>query len=268
MDDSMAVMDPSFDPRFQPVMLFYPDGTNVSFSVNDITTVHVQNIQQAVVFATQIGACGIIAILMLLLTRSEKRKTFLFGCNLAALLTVVIRSVFQISNLIGPWNETYTFFAYDYSDISLSARYESIAGAVFALLLQMLVQLSLILQVRVVFAGNAHLNVAITLLTTFISLLSVGFYFVVVVENARAMMVMGVYSIGWVYATAKASFAASISIFSLIFVLKLGLAIRKRRILGLKSFGPMQIIFAMGCQTMILPGKFSFHPPIQLRCRF
>lgn len=45
----------------------------------------------------------------------------------------------------------------------------------------------------------------------------------------------------------------TIAIFSAIFVTKLGFAIHLRRKLNMKQFGPMQIIFVMGCQTLCIP---------------
>jgi len=49
---------------------------------------------------------------------------------------------------------------------------------------------------------------------------------------------------------------ATIALFSAIFVTKLGFAIHLRRKLNMKQFGPMQIIFVMGCQTLCIPRKF------------
>jgi pheromone alpha factor receptor len=54
------------------------------------------------------------------------------------------------------------------------------------------------------------------------------------------------------------TFVVSICISAIIFCSKLFFAIRLRHSLGMKQFGSMQIIFVMGCQTMISPCKF-FH---------
>lgn len=58
----------------------------------------------------------------------------------------------------------------------------------------------------------------------------------------------------------KILFAFNICFFTSIFNFKLWIAIRRREALGLPSFGPLQIIFIMGCQTMIVPGEFR--PPL------
>jgi pheromone alpha factor receptor len=51
--------------------------------------------------------------------------------------------------------------------------------------------------------------------------------------------------------------AVSIWMFSCVFTYKLGHAIIQRRRLNMPQFGPMQIVFIMGCQTMFVPGTFA-----------
>ena len=50
--------------------------------------------------------------------------------------------------------------------------------------------------------------------------------------------------------------SVSIWVFSCVFTYKLGYAIYQRRRLNMPQFGPMQIVFIMGCQTMFIPGTF------------
>ena len=52
--------------------------------------------------------------------------------------------------------------------------------------------------------------------------------------------------------------AMSICWFCAVFVGKLGMSIRERRRLGVGQWGPTQIIFVMGCQTLVVPGMFQF----------
>ncbi|KAI9663641.1 MAG: hypothetical protein M1821_007131 [Bathelium mastoideum] len=90
-----------------------------------------------------------------------------------------------------------------------------------------------------------------------VSLLAIGFQFADMVLNARQIMTQETGSADNMIASAtNITVTISICYLSLVFVLKLGYAIVERRKLGLKQFGPMQIIFIMGCQTLIVPGRF------------
>ena len=64
---------------------------------------------------------------------------------------------------------------------------------------------------------------------------------------------------------ANIALMVNITFFSIIFCTKLAHAILQRRKMGMKQFGPMQIIFVMGCQTLVIPGEFrSSCPPPNL----
>ncbi len=47
----------------------------------------------------------------------------------------------------------------------------------------------------------------------------------------------------------------SVCVFCAMFVAKLGVAMKERKKLGIKQFGPMRVLFIMGCQTMFIPSK-------------
>jgi pheromone alpha factor receptor len=234
--------------------MYYPDGSNLTVSLSEFNQAHQDSIQFCVIFATQIGACGILLLLVALLTQPEKRRTLLFTTNCLALVAVIVRSVLQILYYLGPFFDTYSYIAYDWSSVPLSARRVQVAGGAMGLALQFLIEMSLILQVRVVYASSPKTNLVMTLVSSVFALTAVSFFFTVVVQNSRAIMALDYYNGGWIYTTSKALFTATICFYSLIFVIKLGLAIHQRRVLGLRAFGPLQIIFTMGCQTMILPG--------------
>jgi pheromone alpha factor receptor len=52
--------------------------------------------------------------------------------------------------------------------------------------------------------------------------------------------------------------AVAVWVYAVIFTWKLGVAIVQRRRMRMTQFGPMQIIFIMGCQTLIVPGMSSY----------
>jgi pheromone alpha factor receptor len=255
-DDPYAPGGPLFDPHSQNVTLYYPDASFIDVSLAEFTFVNYQAIRLVTVFATQVGACIVLSVLLALLTRPEKRRTLLFWVNLLALLFVVIRSLLQIMFFVSSWYDAYSYMAWDWTDVPLSDRATSVAASTSALMLEICVEISLLLQVRVVFQSNPRAKWIVTAATSLLAATAVAFFAAATVRNARVVLAAGTYTDDWVYRVAKATFAASICLFSAIFVAKLGLAIRQRRILGLQKFGPLQIVFVMGCQTMIIPGTF------------
>jgi pheromone alpha factor receptor len=252
---------PAFNPHSQPITIYYRDGTNLTLALSDFNTANHAGLVYCSIFAAQIGACVVLLSIVGLLTSQEKRRTLLFACNILALVTVIFRSALSMDYYLGPFYDAYRFMSGDMSDIPSGARYSQIAATTGSLLLKSVVQFSLILQLRVVYASSPKLNLIMTLGTSIVALTEIALFFKVTVESAMKIMEpgVGVYYGDWTYPAAKAVFAFSICLFCFIFVLKLGYAIRRRRILGLRAFGPLQIIFTVGCQTMIIPGMW-FYP--------
>ena len=244
-----------FNPHTQDITIFYPDGTPLIISLAEIDTVNLQSIKLAVVFASQIGACTILLFLLLALTRAEKRMAPIFIFNSFALALVIIRSVLQILYFTGGWYSFFAFYAYYFDDVPRRDYAISIAAPVMALLLHICIMVSLVLQVRVVYSSNPRVRQVMTVVSVLIALTSIGFFFGVTVQNAQAIIKAEGYDT-WVYTTSRALLAAAICFFSAVFVVKLGMAIRQRRILGLERWGPLQVIFVVGCQTLFVPGKF------------
>lgn len=253
---ALAFNSTGFNPHRQKIVLYYPDGYNITFRVSVITQANREAALWTFTHSIQIGACAVLLVLLGLLTRAEKRRSPIFVCNVLSLVFVILRSATALEYYMGGFYDAYSYFAYDYSDLNPSSRYVSIASGVCALILRVVIQLSLILQLRIVFDSEPKRRDLLTALTSTVALLATALYFKVLVENSKSTMepYVGIYVAGWTYPAAKATLAASISIFSAIFVFKLARAIRRRKDLGLKKFGALQIIFIFGCQTMILPG--------------
>lgn len=247
---------PAFNPHSQPITLFYPGGTNVTIPLTLYDFHKTKSLEWSIMFAVQIGACGILLVLLTVLTNAKKRRTFLHACNMLALVATIIRASLSVCYYLGPFFDTYTFFSGDFTNLPYTPRYVSVASTTTGLLLQIVIHISLIIQVRVVYT-TSKVNLMATLLAIMIAFASVSFLAVVTVQSAIATISLAAYPGGWTYHAAKVMFAASICFYCLIFVLKLGYAIYQRRVLGLPKFGPIQILFTVGCQTMILPGMYS-----------
>lgn len=251
----MDPTSPDFNPFSQPFTLFLRDGSNVTVPLDLIDQVRTENIKWTTIFGTQIGACSLLLIILAILTKPDKRRAPLFFVNLASIALIIVRSALLIEFVLGPWSNAYRFYTGDYDGIAQSAFHKSIASTIMQMLLNICIMVSLVLQVRVVYASNPKANTIMTLMSTALACVTLGVYLKVVRENIDTILNSTYYQTRTYYIS-RILFASTICFFTLIFVAKLGMAIWSRRILGLQKFGPLQIIFIMGCQTMIIPGKF------------
>lgn len=250
----------NFNPHLQPITIFYPDATNFTLTLMDITQVNYAAIRKVTIFGAELGASIIILVLLAALTWAEKRRTILFSVNMLALLALAIRSILQIEYYLQPWFDMYTYLSGDTSDVSMGSRATTVAAGTMQIVLVAATQISLILQIRVVYASMPKINIAMTALASVVATTVMSFYTISLVQSNIAGMRAEPYLGGWIYPTARGLYAFSICLYSLVFVLKLGHAIHRRKCLGLQKFGPLQVVFIMGCQTMLVPGKNSHCP--------
>lgn len=247
----------NFNPHLQPITIFYPDATNFTLTLMDITQVNYAAIRKVTIFGAELGASIIILVLLAALTWAEKRRTILFSVNMLALLALAIRSILQIEYYLQPWFDMYTYLSGDTSDVSMGSRATTVAAGTMQIVLVAATQISLILQIRVVYASMPKINIAMTALASVVATTVMSFYTISLVQSNIAGMRAEPYLGGWIYPTARGLYAFSICLYSLVFVLKLGHAIHRRKCLGLQKFGPLQVVFIMGCQTMLVPAIFS-----------
>ncbi|KAI9705094.1 MAG: hypothetical protein M1836_006877 [Candelina mexicana] len=254
---STAPSPPIFDPFTQSFSLLLSDGTPVKISVPDLDEFILYNVQICINYSSQLGASLLLLVVLLILTRSEKRRSPIFIINALALAINTTRSVLQCLYFTGPFSEVYAYFAQDYSRVTTSAEGISIAGSVLTLLLLICVQLSLILQTIIICTTVRDIyRHCIAATSVSVALVAIGFRFALVVENSKFIINADNFSsFAWLGSATNITATISICFYCAVFITKLGFALRERRKLGLQQFGPMQIIFIMGCQTLIIPGK-------------
>jgi len=247
---------PDFDPFHQSFTILFPDGTPFNFTVDDINAYTQYGIRIAINFSSQIGACLMVLVVLLMLTKQEKRRSPIFILNALALALGVIRNVLLCMYFTGPWYHPYAVFALDYSRVPQTQYGISITSSTLTLLVLILVEISLILQIRVMcVTATSVLRFWITVLSITMAMIAIGFRFAYTVLNAIAIRAVESFTkYEWLGSATNITATISICVFSAIFTARLGLAIRQRKRLGLHQFGPMQILFVMGCQTMIIPG--------------
>lgn len=246
-----------FDPYSQSFTLQASDGTPFNVSIPDLDYFVNYNNQICINYGAQTGASSILLIVLLLLTKPDKRASSIFVVNVASLALNIIRNVLQCLYYTGPFTETYAVFSGDFSRVHTGDYATSVTATVFTLLVLVCVEISLCLQTRVVCTTLRQLyRKTIFAASVVIALLAIAFRIALCIENSIDIVQAKVD--GPLYHLAKgATITETISIcwFSAVFVTKLAFALNERRKLGLVQFGPMQIIFIMGCQTLIVPGQ-------------
>lgn len=252
-----------FDPFGQSFTLLLSDSTPFNLSIPDLDDFVLYNVQICINYAAQLGGSLVLLIVLLLLTKPDKRLSPIFIINSVSLTLNVIRNVLQCLYFTGPFSEVYAYFGQDYSRVHRSAYAQSVTAAVLTFLLLACVEVSLILQVRVVCVTLPKMHrQAIFMLSNVAALMAICFRFALCVENSRYIVSL-VYltQLRWLDSATNITTSISICWFCAVFVFKLAFALIERRKLGISGFGPMQIIFVMGCQTLIIPGMcIKLHP--------
>lgn len=248
-----------FDPYLQNVTFYTPTGTLVRTNMYMLDLFVQYNVRVCINYGSQLGASIVLLVLLLLLTHSDKRGSAVFILNGLALLFNIIRLLFQVIHFTTGFEKIYPYFSYDYSAVPPSAYGISIVSVIFETLLVICIMASLVMQVQVVCATlRRRYRRPLLALSVAMALISIGFRAGWMVENCLYIMNVAYMSpIWWLESATNIVITISICFFCTIFVTKLGYAIRQRRRLGVRDFGPMKVIFVCGCQTLTIPALFA-----------
>lgn len=249
----------SFDPWTQEVTLLWQDGSNFTVTMADFDFFHLYGIRRAINIGTQIGASIMLLFVLILLTKSEKRKSWIFVMNALCLITNAIRCILSCTFLTGNFWNLYSQVSGDWSRITSADLATTVATNTMTLAVTILVMVSLSLQVWVVCITTIPIyRYFIMGITAVVALAAVGLKFAVIVISNRQTLEWGdMMPYQNLVSTSYVMQAVAIWLFSCVFTWKLGHVIIQRRKLNMSQFGPMQIVFIMGCQTMIIPGTIS-----------
>lgn len=261
MSDSSSNASPGidFDPYEQPITIFYRNGSNVTVPLSYIDEFVTYNVRICINYGSQLGASIVLFVILLLLTQREKRGSSVFLINALALIFNIIRLIFQTVHFDTGFEKIYPYFTFDYSSVEPGAYAVSIISTIFTTLLVICIQLSLMLQTHVVCSTlRRQYRVALVGLSCMVALVPIGFRCGWMVMNCIYIMNAAyMEDIWWLESAANITITISICFFCAVFVTKLGFAIRQRKRLGVREFGPMKVIFICGCQTLVIPAIFS-----------
>jgi len=211
-----------------------------------------------------VGFVSMLFIVLLLVTPAAKIRKPIFLLNLVSMFLVTLReillTVYNTASYIGVGQALLNgIYQYPRSVWTVDALSGIIAVPIYTIIM-----ISLLLQVRVVFAAEPKTRNVFTIVGAIAIIVQTGFNMAWLVYITKC----GVYSICanipvWVYNTLRIFFCSYVGVACLIFLYKLGFTIYRRRKMGMniKQFGPLQIIFVMFCQCLVVPRKSSFSDP-------
>ena len=248
-----------FNPFTQSFTLLEADGaTPFNVSVPNLDSMYQYSVRICINYSVQLGASLVLLLVLLLLAQPEKRRSPIFLINLVSLSLNVIRMLLQCFFFTGNFTESYAFFAEDYSRITNADYANQIVATIMNILLLISVEISLCLQVRAL-CSSMILPIyrrIIFYLSIIIVFLALGFRLALCVENVRYILTVStaLTNINWLQSASNITTTISICWFCVVFMVMLGIAIYRRQQMGMKKFGPLHVIFIMGCQTLVIPG--------------
>lgn len=251
-----STLPPGLDLWTQDFTFYNPDGTIATGSFQELNRLRLYGSRSAINYGSQIGASMMLLLILLLLTKSSKRRSFIFLINAVCLLANTIRCILLCSYFTSSLWNPYSQMTGDWSGVETSDLATVVTAVIFTLSITLMVYVSLSLQVWVVCVTTRPLQRCIIMgATSAMACTAFGMKATVAIYNIQALLTFqsmvpheNLISISYVMQ------AVAIWIFSCIFTYKLGYAIIERRRLNMPQFGPIQVVFIMGCQTMSIPG--------------
>ncbi|CAR28408.1 ZYRO0F03300p [Zygosaccharomyces rouxii] len=229
----------------------YGDDTMVRFK--DVELVVNKRVTEAIMFGVKVGAASLTLIIMWMI--SKKRTTPIFIINQSSLVFTIIHASLYFGYLLSGFGSiVYNMTSFPQLISSNDVRVYA-ATNIFEVLLVASIEISLVFQVKVMFANNNGRRWTWCLMVVSIgmALATVGLYFATAVELIRAAYSNDTVSRHVFYNVSLILLASSVNLMTLMLVVKLVLAIRSRRFLGLKQFDSFHILLIMSCQTLIAP---------------
>ncbi|KOH50927.1 STE2p Receptor for alpha-factor pheromone [Saccharomyces cerevisiae] len=218
--------DPTYNPGQSTINYtsIYGNGTTITF--DELQGLVNSTVTQAIMFGVRCGAAALTLIVMWMTSRS--RKTPIFIINQVSLFLIILHSAL--------------YFKY------LLSNYSSVTYALTGF-------------PQFISRGDVHVygatNIIQVLLVASIETSLVNYYSYHVFVSAVKGMIVTYNDVsatqGKYFNASTILLASSINFMSFVLVVKLILAIRSRRFLGLKQFDSFHILLIMSCQSLLVP---------------
>lgn len=253
-DLSPLAFNSSYDPTKGLISYtsLYGSGTTVTFEELQIFVN--KKITQGILFGTRIGAAGLAIIVLWMV--SKNRKTPIFIINQISLFLILLHSGLFLRYLLGDYASVVFNFTLFSQSISRNDVHVYGATNMIQVLLVAAVEISLIFQVRVIFKGDSYKGVGriLTSISAVLGFTTVVMYFITAVKSmASVYSDVTKTSDRYFFNIASILLSSSVNFMTLLLTVKLILAIRSRRFLGLKQFDSFHVLLIMSFQTLIFP---------------
>lgn len=223
---------------------------------------HIDGIRAGIIQGFGIG-CGTILAFVSWCSISNK-KTPVFVLNQICLLLMVFRSILYLAHLLGTFNSiSYAFtgiFDNDWADFRVT-----IAVSTVYILLITSIEVLFVFQVYVMFKSCRNTLYKWAVIGFAVAIALVVFIMYVVettfslVSSRRNLMGEEGVSTHWRVNLPFILFCVSIISLSVLLLGKLMMAIRTRRVLGLKQFDALHVLLIMTLQTCIIPAAMAIY---------
>ncbi|KAL4944283.1 fungal pheromone mating factor STE2 GPCR-domain-containing protein [Aspergillus oleicola] len=252
-------MASDFNPYNQTVIFSDANGDPIPVPILMVNEFAQHPIKACINYAAQLGASVMLLLILLLLTKAEKRGSLVFWLNCFALVLNFTRLLCSILMFTSAFMDAYAYFSSDYSKVPAADYANSVIGVISGALLVTSIEASLVLQVHVVCSDLRRVyRRALLLVSVLVVLIVIAIrYWLAVINIKNILNALDPEPTNWLENLANIVLTISICFFCAIFVTKLGIAIHMRRKLGLTEFGPMEVVFIMGCQTLFIPAILS-----------
>jgi pheromone alpha factor receptor len=246
-----------FDPSMQDISFRGPDGQSIVVSIKDINKYYLYSARSAISFGTQMGACIVMAVVLVAFTSRPSMRKPLFALNLASLVLGFLRSLFLALYTVSPWTEFYASFSGDMSGVTAIHYSNSIAGTIFPLLMVISVNTSLVLQAHAVCVqlNQKALRIPLFLISIAVVLLAIGFRVAICITNIHSILHADFYGPNYLRSATLITSTVAIWWFTGIFLAKLCYTIWMRKKMGWKSINAFHTLVIAGGCTMIIPCK-------------
>lgn len=251
-DPVSLVFDPDYNPSAGNLTFLAAYGPS-SITFGELQYLINTKIRQSIVFGVCCGASIITFIIMWLV--SKRKKTPIFILNQMSLFLLFLQSAFYFKYILSAQSSVTLALTQFPQMVHKYNLHVSAAADIFKLLLVICIESSLVFQVKVMFSGDSFKKISYFLLTSSITigLATSGMLFAAVVMIIKNIYT-GVSNKGYKYYNiANILFASSINFMTFILIIKLILAIRARRFLGLKQFDSFHILLIMTCHSLVVP---------------
>ncbi|KAF2759146.1 hypothetical protein EJ05DRAFT_334010 [Pseudovirgaria hyperparasitica] len=261
MDVTNDTTNGSFDPFSQTINItVVPEYETMSITLEDFSRWQLYATRACINYGSQFGASITLLILLLTLTKSDRRRSIIFITNCIGLTANAIRNLLQAVYFTTEYWNPYVYFTGDTSRITTSITAQSVTAAILPFIVYTCILASLNLQIRVMLtiATYRWQRIVIQCISLALALVTLTFRFCLCAINAKAIVDNEITS-GWQWLPQACNILLTITICttSLIFCGKLVCAIYQRRTIGLRAFGPLQVLLVMSLQTFLIPSLFA-----------